>query len=106
MATLEEFEVLLTEFKDRANSLADVIVRDLEDLKKGRYGCKTSSVGARNKLKELIDISKRLKIASLLKSKSLPKRDIHKKKLVIVKKPIEYQLIEKESLDILDVMPQ
>ena len=73
-----DFGALLSEFRDRISSLSDVIIHDLEALKEGKYGCKTGSVSARNKLKELIDISQRLKRASLAKSKSLPKRKANK----------------------------
>jgi hypothetical protein len=114
MATFTDFEAILTEFKERTTGLVEVIVKDLEDLNKGKYGCKTASVAARNKLKELIDISRRLKSASLAKSKALPKRVNKKKNVKVddlkpdepkVDEPKEHELIENESADILEVTP-
>lgn len=76
---MAEFEAYLSEFKERVTTLTGAIILELEDLKNQTYGCKARSVSARNKLKDLIEMSKKLKSSSLVKSKSLPKRNVIKK---------------------------
>ncbi len=71
---MSEFEEILVQFKERIPHLFSVIVSDLEKLKINQYGCKSYAVNARNKLKELIELSLKLKKSSLEKSKGLPKK--------------------------------
>lgn len=79
-----DFEQDLKLFVEKANYLIPVIKNDMEALLSNKHGCKTSAVNARNKLKELTDLCRKLKKSSLEKARLMPKREVLR-----VRKPIK-----------------
>jgi hypothetical protein len=71
---MTDFEQDLKLFVEKSTYLIPVIKNDLEAIIVNKHGCKSSAINARNKLKELIDLARKLKKSSLVKSNQLPKR--------------------------------